>query len=563
MEAARVATKIALKYLLVHQHQITSTRHAGAFLLRAFRNAHKAICHGRTEETLYLAGTTTMMAGIVVELETPKDEYPFAIVLASVGDCKAYCYKSREKRFDEITKGNREGHDARDPGGRIGPTLGENGDPDLRNLRIQIYYCDPNDIIFMVSDGVHDNLDPYYRGLTPKEINIEVENEVWDNIPNEIRKQKSCEFVEGYMKNLLQDKAISCHSITKSLLENSFQTTKSSREFLETNPGRRIPSDRKKFPGKMDHTTCISTKVGILHGKGNSGKVGPANKNRVRPTPPPKPKFQSAEKINDFYDEFWEKRFNALYVVPWPKFIAGLGIPVTEDDEQILKTILDATDTVLKPKFCAFLKAFGPIEKCILNVKKLVDVDWFHGYISSPESKKFLEATAPGTFIVRFSGSRPGYFVLDYSRGGNSVRSVRLQNQPNGGFLAPIEGGSERVFQSLDELVETYRKMGVLGLPFSSTLPQKPWFFGDVTREEASELLKDQPFGTFIIRFSNQPGCYAASFVGEQGGIKKGLLTKNEKGYQVNHQGLVFKNLDDLIKHYMEQNIFVAPYSSS
>lgn len=40
-------------------------------LLRAFWSAHKAIVYGVTEETLFTVGTTTMIGGIVMELEKP------------------------------------------------------------------------------------------------------------------------------------------------------------------------------------------------------------------------------------------------------------------------------------------------------------------------------------------------------------------------------------------------------------------------------------------------------------------------------------------------------------
>lgn len=74
----------------------------------------------------------------------------------SIGDCKAFKF-SADGQVTEITEGNRQNvSDARDPGGRIGPHLND-GSPDLRNL--SVYYCDceENDVIALLSDGVHDN----------------------------------------------------------------------------------------------------------------------------------------------------------------------------------------------------------------------------------------------------------------------------------------------------------------------------------------------------------------------------------------------------------------------
>jgi serine/threonine protein phosphatase PrpC len=59
-----------------------------------------------------------------------------------------------------LTKGNRKNvYDARDSGGRLGPYVGE-GAPDLRNITANYTICEEDDIILLVSDGVHDNLDP-------------------------------------------------------------------------------------------------------------------------------------------------------------------------------------------------------------------------------------------------------------------------------------------------------------------------------------------------------------------------------------------------------------------
>lgn len=45
------------------------------------------------------------------------------------------------------------------------------------------------------------------------------------------------------------------------------------------------------------------------------------------------------------------------------------------------------------------------------------------------------------------------------------------------------------------------------------------WFFGDVSAEEAEELLSGKPEGTFLLRFSSKSGCFASSYVLEGGKI--------------------------------------------
>jgi len=257
-------------------------------------------------------------------------------------------------------------------------------------------------------------------------------------------------------------------------------------------------------------------------------------------------------------DSIWNKYYGDTYVVEWKDFINGLPFKVTQEQERQLVTIIDysMTNSVTKYKFSEFLKGFGPLENCLENVKKVVGAEWFFGFISASESKKFLEPQPVGTFLVRFSGSRPGAFVLDYIIKPGHVRSVRLTSHESGGFAALIVGGKERVFKTLHEIVDTYTKINVLVHPFSSELPEQDWFYGDITRDEAETLLLGQKPGTFLIRFSKEPGCFAASFVGQDGSFLNGLVTKAPNGYQVKSQGVVFKNLHEVVQHYIAEKIF-------
>lgn len=85
------------------------------------------------------------------------------------------------------------------------------------------------------------------------------------------------------------------------------------------------------------------------------------------------------------------------------------------------------------------------------------------------------------------------------------------------------------------------------------------WFYGDCTAEDAEELLKGQPPGTFIIRFSKKKGHFAASFVDQQTqSIKKALITSQD-GYRVEGQGTKFLTLDEMVSFYKKKGVFVSP----
>lgn len=88
------------------------------------------------------------------------------------------------------------------------------------------------------------------------------------------------------------------------------------------------------------------------------------------------------------------------------------------------------TGTVSKHKFGEWLKGFGPIDKAVENVNmkmtavsrliillqtsSLLCEPWFHGFITHRETELLLEKEDIGTFLVRFSESRPGAFTLAF-----------------------------------------------------------------------------------------------------------------------------------------------------
>jgi hypothetical protein len=90
----------------------------------------------------------------------------------------------------------------------------------------------------------------------------------------------------------------------------------------------------------------------------------------------------------------------------------------------------------------------------------------------------------------------------------------------------------------------------------------RPWFFGDVTTEQAKQLLTGQPTGTFLIRYSSKgsEGSLAASFVGKNGKVLKALITRSNGGYQVENRGRKFKVVDELIQYYQNEGYFSQPF---
>jgi hypothetical protein len=129
---------------------------------------------------------------------------------------------------------------------------------------------------------------------------------------------------------------------------------------------------------------------------------------------------------------------------------------------------------------------------------------------------------AAGTFLMRFSSSKPGSFALAFTNAPQKVTHVIIRTTPDG--FSIFEQSKEKIFANLSLLVENYSSM--LTTAFDSTLPEEPWFYGDLSGEEAEKLLTGKKTGTFLIRFSSQPSYFAGSYVDAQGKVGKCLIAR-------------------------------------
>jgi hypothetical protein len=211
---------------------------------------------------------------------------PYVLVCANIGDCKAFVVSGSEQSevLDVTVESKKDVKDRCDPGGRIGPYL--DGNPDTRNLIITTTPVYPGDKICIVSDGVHDNLDPETLGLplefsirrnpslaqhilnlTPKEsetttIEFEIpahyiDNKAWEALPLNQGELFKTEYREFLISKFIRDGADTPAKLVAKLFDHCSETTKASRQYMEQNPSHVHPPDYVTYPGKMDHTTCI------------------------------------------------------------------------------------------------------------------------------------------------------------------------------------------------------------------------------------------------------------------------------------------------------------------
>lgn len=258
--AARDAVAALSWYLTDKQEMIKDLQDAGHYLLRSFAEAHKRIVAGK--EDIWEAGTTTLIGVLCLELEPAQEGDPkWGILCASVGDCKAFIATRGGKDVVDVTSGNRNNVlDGRDPGGRLGPYVGQ-GWPDLRNLRLYFSPCEADDLVMIMSDGVHDNLDPQTLGKIPADLKLP--NKSWDELTHDSLMKVKSEYMRGLLKDIIFAKEeINPGLITERVISHCLEVTRKSREYMEEDPARKQPMDYIAYPGKMDHTTCVTFIVG-------------------------------------------------------------------------------------------------------------------------------------------------------------------------------------------------------------------------------------------------------------------------------------------------------------
>lgn len=272
-QAAIRASKAFIEFLDENSDDFKLTNNIASHLTGSAEAAHNAIIKGY-ENDIWQAGTTTLLGGVLLELEPDNEQIPkWGFIFLSVGDCKAFHWNHKTGEVTDITEGNRgKVTDASDPGGRLGPFTGQ-GSPDLRNMRVYFYSVNEGDICFVVSDGVHDNFDPRQLGKTPMDFGIQEESwkelELQEQFINGFLISKAEKIQNQYRVNAMASiinkrSQVTPETIVNDLIQYCFEITTLCREFMQANPGAKQPKDYVKYPGKFDHTTCVAFRVGDI-----------------------------------------------------------------------------------------------------------------------------------------------------------------------------------------------------------------------------------------------------------------------------------------------------------
>lgn len=66
-------------------------------------------------------GTTTILGGILLQVQKNNSNAQWAFVFINIGDCKVFRWISKSNQVIDLTGNNRLSLNATDPGGRLGP----------------------------------------------------------------------------------------------------------------------------------------------------------------------------------------------------------------------------------------------------------------------------------------------------------------------------------------------------------------------------------------------------------------------------------------------------------
>jgi len=262
-EASNRCKDIFVQHLENNLGNVKRLNDLGPLLVSCLDSAHQAIIVDKPD--IWMAGTSTVLGGVCLQISDSGAETGWMFVGVTIGDCKTFLWSQKTQVVKDLTQGNRMNiTDPRDPGGRIGPYV-KGGEADLRNLMVFHVPVEENDILFFLSDGVHDNLDPQTLGKSPKEFGFDGDN--WEEVDlvegTKVKTKYMCDLLKDF---IIENGHISTPKlITKKIVKYCMDLTAASREYMEQNPFLALAHDYDKYPGKMDHTTCVALKVGMFN----------------------------------------------------------------------------------------------------------------------------------------------------------------------------------------------------------------------------------------------------------------------------------------------------------
>lgn len=122
-----------------------------------------------------------------------------------------------------------------------------------------------------------------------------------------------------------------------------------------------------------------------------------------------------------------------------------------EDLSEVQDTLPPGKHRITAEWFGSLINWFGPLDKGFLSrMSDLCANPWFHGHLIGAHAQRVLTGRPKGVYLVRFSGTEPGYFTISYMLNGK-VTHLRIVHKPCSREYSVGEGG--RKYKSIQELL--------------------------------------------------------------------------------------------------------------
>lgn len=281
--AARCAVRASMNHInkFLYSKKNLTTHDIFKIMCRSFDSAQDFILQRK-------AAMTTLCCCVITKLKDPSQNSLWAACTLSIGDSTAYVF-NRHKGIFELTIGARNlnnDRDMRNVGGALGGVYGNK--PDVSNLTYSMMYIKENDIVFLMSDGVSDNLDPIVSQTARKQ--IESNSNTADSLEKNLINLPEMSPYERYacalahmneilLRNKTPNESLSAQETCANLIDHVLKLTSEKRDLLEKGllEASQIEDNEKKskfqadlrqkslkLRGKLDHASIVAYEVSLF-----------------------------------------------------------------------------------------------------------------------------------------------------------------------------------------------------------------------------------------------------------------------------------------------------------
>ncbi len=274
---------------------------------------------------------------------------------------------------------------------------------------------------------------------------------------------------------------------------------------------------------------------------------------------------------------WWSSAFGAgSYAIRWEQVVAALskdaddvvrGVAAQPDFTALLQQGCGTLGGARRPAVTAlewgsFLFSHGPgVRVALLQLRAAAQsVPWFAGALSYDEARHLLTPHRAGTFLVRFSESASCTWAVSYCNGTTGLVNhalVRAHSQkPPAGAGAGASAGASDFFssgasryESLEDLVAQNPTKLRFPCPGVKSLGPARFFREFLTYEEAEQMLRGRPVGTFLLRFSaKSQGCLVVAWVSSKDAnvLQSRIHCDPSRGFELG--GQYYARIPDLVK---------------